>query len=215
MRRYHSNRKHFNGNIAGFAALCAALAVLIIGAAAVNRRLRPISFELAESYGSGAVLDVINKSVSDYFDKDDVGYSDLVRLSYNSSGFVTSVEYDSAEINRLKLGITEALSKSLSKLRTSKIKVPVGSLFGDLSLSGRGPSVSVKLSETAVPDVEVLSTFESVGMNQVRHEIRIRVTAQVTVYLPPQTDEFEVTQDYVLAQTVIVGNVPSGYAFVE
>ena len=71
------------------------------------------------------------------------------------------------------------------------------------------------MSESAVPDIELLSTFESLGFNQSRHEILLRITADVTVYLPPRSSAFSVTQDYVIAQTVIIGDIPSGYAFVE
>lgn len=188
---------------------------MIFTASFANKRLRPIAFELAKSYGSAAVLDVMNETVSDYFESYDIGYSDIVRLRYNSSGFVTSAEYDTAELNRMKSGCVEALSKSFSKLRSVKIKVPMGSLFNDLSLSGRGPKISVKVSESAVPNIELLSTFESLGFNQSRHEILLRITADVTVYLPPRSSAFSVTQDYVIAQTVIIGDIPSGYAFVE
>ncbi len=215
MRRY--SEKSISGRLGGrgFFAVCLLLCAMIFIASAVNSKLKPIAFELARSSGSNAVLGIMSDTVSDYFDSNEIGYSDLVRLKYNSSGFVTSVEYDSAALNKMKIECLDALSKNLSKLRNAKIKVPVGSLFGDLSLSGRGPKVSVRLSESAVPDIELLSEFESVGFNQSRHELKLRATATVTVYLPPRSEEYTVTQDYVLAQTVIVGDIPSGYAFLD
>lgn len=215
LRRYQSRFDLKRRGDRRFLAICIVLAVTIFAQVLANRKLKPITFELAKSYGSSAVLEIINDSVSEFFDGDDIGYSDLVRLKYNSSGFVTSIEYDSAEINRLKIGCLGVLNKNLSKLRSSKVPIPLGSLFGDVSLSGRGPRIKFRVSESAVPDVEVMSTFESVGMNQSRHEIRIRVTALVTVFMPPSSSDFTVTQDYVLAQTVIVGDVPAGYSFIE
>lgn len=215
LRRY---KRSFGRNVPKdrrFFAICGFLLMLLLIANIANRRLKPIGFELAKAYGSDAVVKIINDSVSEFFENDDVGYSDLVRLRYNTSGVVTSIEYDSAEINRLKLECAEELSKNLSKLKTSKIRVPVGSLFGDVALSGRGPGINIKLSTKAVPSVELMSTLESAGVNQSRHEIIMRVTAQVSVYLPPETAEFTVTQDFVLAQTVIVGDVPQGNLFIE
>lgn len=215
LRRYKQRFRIKREQNRRFFILCAVLACLIFIAGMANRSLKPMSMELAKSYGSSAVIEVINDSVAEYFDVENVGYSDLVRLKYNSSGFVTSVEYDSAAINRMKINCLALLSKNLSKLRASKVKVPVGSLFDDLALSGRGPEINIRIGESAVPDIEVISTFESVGLNQSRHEIRMRISAQVKVYLPPRSAEFSVSQDYVLAQTIIVGDVPSGYAFVE
>ena len=215
LRRY---KRSFGRNVPKdrrFFAICGLLLILLLIANFANRRLKPIGFELAKAYGSDAVVKIINDSVSEFFENDDVGYSDIVRLRYNTSGVVTSIEYNSAEINRLKLECAEELSKNLGKLKTSKIRVPVGSLFGDVALSGRGPGINVKLSTKAVPSVELMSTLESAGVNQSRHEIIMRVTAQVSVYLPPETAEFTVTQDFVLAQTVIVGEVPQGNLFIE
>ena len=215
MRRYRSGRKSTSREIKIFAVICALLSASVLTAFGINRTLRPIAFDLAQSYGSAAVLKVINDTVSDYFDSADIGYSDLVRLKYTSGGFVSSVEYNSAAINKMKSDCLSLLSKSFSRLRASKIKVPLGDMFDDISLSGRGPTVTVKISESAVPDIEVLSTFEGVGVNQSRNEIIMRVSALVSVYIPPKSAEFTVSQDYVLAQTVIVGDVPSGCALVE
>ena len=215
LRRYRRSFPRDRAKDSRFFAICALLLLFLGIVNITNRRLKPIGFELAKAYGSDAVVKIINDSVSEFFEAGDIGYSDLVRLRYNTSGVVTSIEYNSAEINRLKLECAEKLSEKLGKLRTSKVKVPIGSLFGDLALSGRGPGVNVKLSTKAVPSVELMSTLESAGVNQSRHEILMRVTAQVNVYLPPETAEFTVTQDYVLAQTVIVGDVPQGNLFIE
>lgn len=215
MRRYRRKRRIFPKNNRVFVLICILLLVTSFFAGLANLRLRPITFSLAQSYGSRAVLDIINNSVDKYFNDEKIGYSDLVRLSYNSSGFVTSIEYDSLELNRMKTGCLELLNKNLSKIRYLKVKVPIGSLFNDLSLSGRGPAITVRISESAVPKIDILSTFEAVGVNQSRHEIRIRVSAEVDVYLPPKNAQFTVTQDYVLAQTVIVGDVPTDHLILE
>ena len=215
LRRYRSRIQIRRGQYRRFFIVCIIIVLMIFLASAANRSIKPISLELAKSYGSAAVLEVINDSVSELFDEENIGYSDIIRLRYSTSGFVTSIEYDSAAINRLKVDCLEILNKNLAKLRSAKIRVPVGSLFEDLTLSGRGPAINIRISESVVPDIELISTFDSVGLNQSRHEIRMRVSAQVRVYLPPRSAEFTVTQDYVLAQTVIVGDVPAGYAFLE
>ena len=215
MRRYRDGSENALKD-RRFLIICLILIFMIaVSSAFVSKRLKPIGFELARAYGSDAVLKAINDSVGGMFDDLDIGYSDLVRLKYNSSGMVTSIEYNAGEITRLKLKCSDILSKNLSKLKSAKIKIPIGSLFGDISLSGRGPSLSVKLSSKAVPTVELISKLESSGVNQSRHDIIMRVTADVSVYLPPESKSFTVTQDYVLAQTVIAGDVPQGNILIE
>ncbi len=215
MRRYKTSFGGVRGGNRRFFIICAILSVCAIIAFAMNRSLKPIAFKLAESYGAEAAAGIITQTVSDYFDSANIGYSDLVRLSYNSSGFVSSVEYNGAAINKMKSECLSLLRGNLKKLKAAKIKIPLGSLFNDLSLSGRGPSLNIRVSASAVPDIEILSAFDSAGVNQSKHEIRMCVSAKISVFIPPKSEEFTVKQDYVLAQTVVVGDVPDGCAIVE
>lgn len=215
MRRYKSGYTKKALKDRRFIAISLLLAALIIFTNLITQSLKPISFELARAYASDAVLNVINDCVSDFFESEDYTYSDIVKLRYNDSGMVTAIEYDSAAINRLKLDCGDVISKKLSKFKSAKIKMPVGSLTGDLALSGTGPSVSVRVNAKAVPKVELLSELESAGVNQTRHEIVMRVTAEINLMLPPKTDSFTVVQDYVLAQTVVAGDVPQGNILID
>ena len=192
--------------------IIAVIVGLILIMIAVNSSLKPVVMTMAEQYGSRAVESAVNEAISDVFDAESVEYSDIVTLSYNDSGYVTAAEYDSAKINRLKAMISEALGRNLEKLKSSKIKIPLGSLTGDLNLSGRGPGISVKISQVSVPDIQIVSNFESVGINTVKNEIIVTVTVDSEIYLPPDRAEFRCTQDFVIAQTIIVGDIPSGYA---
>lgn len=198
-----------------FIVISAVLVILILLTFLINRSIKPISFELAKAYASESVLEIINESVRDYFDGEKVEYSDLVRLRFAPSGMVTAIEYDSAAINRVKIGCSERLAERLKKFKTAKIKVPAGSLFGDMSLSGEGPSVTVKVAVKAVPSVELMSSLDGAGVNQSRHEIIMRVTADVSMIIPPRTESYSVIQDFVLAQTVIAGEVPQGSIVIE
>ncbi len=191
------------------------LAILILLANLVNKAVKPISFELAEAYAKETVIGIINECVYEYFEDENVGYSDLVDLSFSPSGMVTAIEYDSSALNRLKIGCSEKIADRLKRFRAAKIKVPIGSLFGNLPLSGSGPRVTVKLAAKAFADSEIRSSLESAGVNQSRHEIVLRVTAEVSLMLPPKTRSFSLTQDYVLAQTVIAGDIPQGNIVID
>ncbi len=194
--------------------LCIVALVVLLAVASfmINRSLKPVIMSMAKQKGALAVSKIVNEAVTQAFDENSISYSDLVSLNYNSSGFVTSAEYNAPMINSLKLDIGERLIKGLEKLRESKIKVPFGSTSGDVSLSGRGPGIRVKIVSDAVPDIQLISDFESVGINTVKHDVILRVKVDGKVYLPPAEDDFCFTQDFVIAQTIIVGNIPEGYA---
>lgn len=207
MRRYakksRANREFF--------LLCLVFSVLIAVTLIINFSLRPVISDMACQFGRQNVSLVINDTVFDVLESDNFDYSSFVKLKYNSMGFVTSVEYDYKTINKLKLNCEQLLLDNLAKLGNTKVKIPLGSLFGDLNASGRGPSIKLKISQASVPEINIISTFESIGINQSRHEIRLVISTSAQLYLPPQKSEFSLTQEYVLAQTIIVGDIPQGY----
>ncbi len=178
----------------------------------INSALKPVIMNMAEQYGKASVAKTVDSAVCEVFDNEDICYSDLVKLTFSDSGFVTAVEYDSAEINKIKLALSNSLVSSLEKLKVSKIKVPIGSITGNAYLSGRGLSLRLRIMQSSVPIIEVISSFESEGINTVLHRIIVRVTVESEAYLPPRKVSFSLTQDFVIAQTIIVGDIPSGYA---
>ncbi|MCD7823805.1 MAG: hypothetical protein LUG86_07315 [Oscillospiraceae bacterium] len=206
-RRHRTKRDNSNTGIAVMLVLFLTVILLFINAA-----LKPVIIEMAESYGKMSVAKVVDEAVSELFEDEDIGYSDIVKLTFSDSGFVTAVEYNSAEINKIKISLSNILVSRLEKLRASKIKVPIGSLTGNAYLSGRGLSLRLRIMQSSVPVIEVISSFESEGINTVLHRIIIRVTVETEAYLPPRKANFSLTQDFVIAQTIIVGDIPSGYA---
>ncbi|MBQ8623519.1 MAG: hypothetical protein IJ424_03975 [Oscillospiraceae bacterium] len=187
------------------------ISFLIAATLLVNISLRPVISDMASQIGRQNISLLVNETVFEVLEQDFFDYSSFVKLKYNSMGFVTSVEYDYKTINRLKLNCQELLLNNFAKLGNTKVKIPFGSLLGDLNASGKGPSIKLRLSQSAVPEINIISTFESVGINQTRHEIRLVITAYAQLYLPPKMSDFSCTQEYVLAQTIIVGDIPQGY----
>lgn len=207
MRRYR-NRTRDNRH---FFAICALICVLIFLSITVNLSLRPVISELAIQVGRQNISSIINSSVYQALGENEYNYDSFVSLKYNDDGYVTSVEYDYSAVNKLKIKCNEILLDKLKNLGNTKVKVPFGSLLGDLNASGRGPNIRIKIAQASVPQINLISTFESVGINQTKHEIRLVICAYGQIYLPPEKSEFSFTQEFVLAQTIIVGNIPSGY----
>lgn len=208
MRRYERVKLHNRS----FFVICALIALLLAVNIIINVSLRPIIFDIASQYASVEIYELINYAVSDVMDKADVDYSEFVSLTHNDSGFVTSCEYDYSLINKIKLDCSKTLLEELEDLSSSKLKIPLGNAFGDINAQGKGAKIRVKLQCKTVPTIEIISLFESCGINQTKHEIRLKITVDAKIYLPPGADGFTCTQEYVLAQTIIIGDIPSGYA---
>lgn len=58
---------------------------------------------------------------------------------------------------------------------------------------------------------EFKSTFESSGINQTKHRISLEITTNIKVIAPFYTDTQEYINTIMIAETVIVADIPSTY----
>ena len=58
---------------------------------------------------------------------------------------------------------------------------------------------------------EFHTEFETSGINQTRHKVYMTVTAWIRVVIPTQAREIEVSNNLLLAESIIVGSVPESF----
>lgn len=150
----------------------------------------------------------LSESVLSVIEKSDLSYDKLCRVSYDENGKITSLVYDTVELNRLlsvlELTVTDALSG-----KQNTVSLPLGTLMGIELLSGRGPNIPLRISALGYVQAACSSEFSSAGVNQTRHRIVVTMTATVNVYVPFYADNFTVTREFFIAETILVGEVPN------
>ena len=93
----------------------------------------------------------------------------------------------------------------------SDIGIPLGSLFLPEFLSGKGPSIPVHILSIRNSDAVFLSDLTQAGINQTLHKLIMEVSVDVSVLILGQTGSFTITSEVVVAETVIVGQVPDTF----
>lgn len=84
-------------------------------------------------------------------------------------------------------------------------------LPGTKILSGRGPDIPIKMATVGNVETELISQFSQAGINQTLHRIYLNVSCNVTILTPFDSIEDNITNQVLLAEAVIVGEVPSTY----
>ena len=82
-------------------------------------------------------------------------------------------------------------------------------------LSGRGPGVKIRISSIGNIETDLESEFTSQGINQTLHRIYVDVSCNVKVLTPFKDIERNITNRVLLAENVIVGNIPDTYYNLE
>lgn len=162
-----------------------------------------LSQELTEEAARGYLLYSMNQAIDLQLEKEEQGF---VSVNRSGSGQVTAVSANTDRLNALRSAVLKKLEKSLNGKVTAYI--PIGSLTNLRVLNGRGPKVPVKLQLESSADVSFQTEFTSAGVNQSCH--RITMTVQARAY--SQSNRFEVRLEeetsIILAETVVVGEVP-------
>lgn len=186
-------------------------AVLLAAALAVEERMRPM-IETVAAYQSQIVATRnINDAVLDIIKEEDVQYNDMVTIRQGTDGQVASLTTDMVAMNRLKAAITNRVTDYLERETMQIIRIPMGTLLGGAVFSGRGPDVEFRLLPISYVETELYNDFVSAGINQTLHRIMLSVKVRVGAVVPFYTVSTDVNTSLCLAETMIVGKVPSAF----
>ncbi len=161
----------------------------------------------AEILSVNSVSDAVNSTLEKY----DYSYDDIAKLSYSEDGNVVAVTTDSFKINKLKTEINKTVQKEIAKVYDNQIDIPIGSFTNITILSNVGPCVPVNFNLTGSFSSEIISTFEQAGINQTIHHIRLMLTSKIMTTSLDYSGNITFTTDFEIAQSVIVGDIPSSY----
>lgn len=189
------------------AILVVALTVLLL----IDARVRPILRTLAVDQARALAVETIDREVSAYLEQEgeEGGY---LNVSKDSVGKVISIESDTVRINQTKSAINLAVSTCLQTMGERTVTIPLGSLSGIALFYGRGPDVHVKLTMTGHSTAGITEDFSSAGINQTLHRVLLNISAEIYIALPGYSKSEQITTDFVISQTVIVGDIPLAYA---
>lgn len=162
----------------------------------------------AEIISNNIISETVNNVLTEY----NFNYDDIVNINYDDGGNVTSIDTNSKNINLLKAALNKAVQEKLEKGTEASVSVHIG-IFTNLSLlSNFGPKVNFDFTFLGSFNSEMVSTFESAGLNQTIHHIKFIVNARIITLAPDYSDGIEYTTDFEIAQSVIVGDIPATYA---
>ena len=126
-------------------------------------------------------------------------------------GNITYIEARIIPINEIIAKITNNIQTKLDLNSTIKVNINFGSISGISALSGISPNFKIAMERAGNIETEIDSKFESVGINQTRHRIYLILKCSVGILTPFKTINKEINSKVLLAETVIVGNVPATY----
>ena len=174
-------------------------------------RYQDVIRELAETQVKNTTSDLANDAIAKQIADGVIQYDRIVYFEKDLDGRITALKTNMSEVNRLKTDILNIINDEILALDTSDIGIPLGSLFFPELLSGKGPVIPVHILSIRNSDASFASDFSQAGINQTLHQLTMLVSVDVAVLVLGETSSFTITSEVVVAQTVIVGDVPATY----
>lgn len=166
---------------------------------------------LAETQVRNTTSDLINDAIDRQIENENIQYDRMVYFEKDLDGRITALKTNMSEVNRLKTDILNLINDEILAMDTSDLGIPVGSLFLPEILSGRGPRIPVQIMSIRNSDASFSSAFQEAGINQTLQQLNMFVSVDVAVLVLGQTNYFTVSSQVVVAETIIVGQVPDTY----
>jgi sporulation protein YunB len=187
------------------------LAVFTLAFIYLRSRYRDVIRELAETQVKNTTSDLTNDAIAKQIADGVVQYDRIVYFEKDLDGRITALKTNIGEVNRLKTDILNIINDEILALDNSDIGIPLGSLFLPELLSGRGPAIPVHILSIRNSDATFQSNFTQAGINQTLHQVTMEVSIDVSVLVLGQTASFTLESQVVVAETVIVGQVPNTF----
>lgn len=174
-------------------------------------RYRDVIRELAYTQVKNTTSDLTNDAIARQIEKGSIRYDRIVFFEKDLEGRITALKTNMSEINRLKTDILDIVNHQILALDQSDLGVPLGSIFLPELFSGKGPVIPVRILSIRNSDASFRSSFSQAGINQTLHRLTMAVGVDVAVLVLGQTGTFSLESQVVVAETVIVGNVPNTF----
>lgn len=190
-----------------FAAVVVVLALLFM----LRSKYRLVIEELAQTQVKNTTSDLTNDAIAKQIASGDIQYDRIVFFEKDLDGRITALKTNMSEVNRLKTDILNIINDEILALDHSDIGIPLGSLFFPELLSGKGPAIPVDILSIRNSDANFVSHFSQAGINQTMHRLNMEVSIDVAVLVLGQTSSFTLSSEVVVAETIIVGDVPQTF----
>ena len=82
-------------------------------------------------------------------------------------------------------------------------------------LAGRGPGIKIRISSIGDVETDLRSEFTAQGINQTLHRVYLQVQCHVNILTPFDNISQDITNQVLLMENVIVGNIPNTYYNLE
>ena len=142
-------------------------------------------------------------------------YDELFTIEKDNNGNIVMIKANVVPINEIISDVANKIQEQIDQRGRENVEIALGSFTGFKLLAGRGPGIKIRISSIGNVETDLRSEFTAQGINQTLHRVYLQVKCRVSILTPFNDMEQEITNQVLLIENVIVGNIPSTYYNLE
>ena len=183
--------------------------IIFIGIIIFFKAAYPIFMASCKNAASSMAVNTVNEEVAKVIRT--YTYEDIVEVEKDVNGKISTIQARFTQINDIVSQIVENIQERIDQSDTEYVYINLGSISGLSFLSYVGPKFEIEMERAGDINSKVTSKFESVGINQTLHKINLELHCKMSILTPYGSVAEEMTTTVILAETVIVGEVPNTF----
>lgn len=195
-----------------FPKLIKVIAIILIGciiARNMVKSINPIINMQCVSQAKNIATVVVNKHTADVMN--DFKYEELVEIIKDTNGKIQLIKLNVNPVNEIASEVAMNIQNELNDEDTTKISIRMGSIFGIKFFSCFGPKINIKMATGGNVETSLKSKFTTAGINQALHQIYLEIKCKIIIYSPYDTIYEDVVNQILIAESIIVGEIPNSY----
>ena len=184
------------------------LIVIIVCFFLFRSRYHEVIGTLAQTQVKNATSDLINDAIDRQISNGNIQYDRMVYFEKDLEGKITALKTNMSEVNRLKTDLLNLINDEILAMDSDQLGIPLGSLIFPEVFAGKGPLIPVQILTIRNSEANFFSEFSQAGINQTLQKLNMQVSVDVAVLVLGKVDDFTISSQVVIAETVIVGQVP-------
>lgn len=176
----------------------------------IEKNLRPPLMVIAKVRVKQIATQAINKAITDQVARSS-NTEKLIDWKMNDNGKISGFMLNYGEHMRITSATIDTVQTTLKDIKNIPEHIPIGHALNSAIISSFGPRVPVRFEPVGAVKVELNTRQKNAGINMILVEVYIKVTAEVTIIIPFDTEPELVETDIPISYLLVVGDVPMYY----
>lgn len=175
--------------------------------------VKPVVFTYCDALIASLGMEAINKSSADVVSLYE--YSDFIEIARDEKGSILYLGTNTPMVNGFTRSLALRCENALNAIGKQTAVIPTGAFTGSALMSNAGPKVEVDITFFSTVNCDFVTCFENVGINQTRHSIYAKIDVLFNTVLPIAEHEISLSNNVLIAENVIIGEIPNVYVASE